>query len=226
MPQIHSRNLPLTHKEYLHQDFLENEREYWKMRDRLMREYQAQWVAIHGGKVVASGDDLFNVTDEVGKLGCHAYIARVGEEESIVFTIRRREFSYDVSYKPFALPRVEVAFSNYHRTGRRLYPDVIPDTGGDLSILPEEDCLAIDLFRSPYLISLTRGVLGPSVTTLVFRGNVEINGVLYRSLIQPVPEGKERILGRDVLNQVKVTFDGPRSKVIFHANIPPSTADV
>lgn len=60
-------------------------------------------------------------------------------------------------------------------------------------------------------------MLGLSEVTLVFRGNVEINGVLYHSLIQPVPEGKERILGRDVLNQVKVTFDGPRSKVIFHS---------
>jgi hypothetical protein len=76
--------------------------------------------------------------------------------------------------------------------------------------------LAIDLFSSPYLISLTRGVLGPSVTTLVYRGNAEINGTLYRSLIQPIPGGKERILGRDVLNQVKVTFDGPRHKVVFH----------
>ena len=217
MPQIHSQNLPLTHRKYLHQDFLENERDYWKMRDRLVREYQGQWVAVHGGKVMASSDDLFDVTDEVGKLGCHAYIARVGEEQSLVFTIRRREFSYDVSYRPFALPRVKAAFSNFHRTGRYLYPDVIPDTGGDLSILPEKDCLAIDLFSSPYFISLIRGVLGPSVTTLVYRGNVEINGVLYRSLIQPVPGGKERILGRDVLNQVKVTFDGPLRKVIFHS---------
>ena len=126
MPQIHSQNLPLTHRKYLHQDFLENERDYWKMRDRLVQEYQGQWVAVHGGKVMASSNDLFDVTDEVGKLGCHAYIARVGEEQSLVFTIRRREFSYDVSYRPFALPRVEAAFSNFHRTGRYLYPDVIP----------------------------------------------------------------------------------------------------
>ena len=216
MSQIESRNLSLAHREYLHQDFLENERDYWKMRDELMREYQGQWVAIHRGKVIASDDDLFDVTDEVGKLGCHAYIARVGDEESIVFTVRRREFSYDVNYRPFPLPRIEAAFANYHRTGRLLYQDVIPDTGGDLSVLPEDDCLAIDLFNSPYLISLTRGVLGPSVTTLLYRGNVEINGILYRSLIQPALEGKERILGRDVLNQIKVTFDGPRRKVIFH----------
>lgn len=217
MPQIHSQNLPPAHKKHLHQDFLQNERDYWKMRDRLMQEYPGQWVAIYGGRVIANGDDLFDVTDEVGKRGCHAYIARVGEEDSLVFTIRRREFDYDVTYTPFSLPRIEVAFSNYHRTRRHLYPDVIPDTGADLSVLPEEDCLVIDLFSSPYLMSLIRGVLGPSVTTLVYRGYVEINGALYRSLIQPITGGRDRILGRDVLNQAKVTFDGPRRKVIFHS---------
>jgi len=45
MPQIHSQNLPPTHKKHLHQDFLENERDYWEMRDWLMREYQGQEVA-------------------------------------------------------------------------------------------------------------------------------------------------------------------------------------
>jgi len=139
MPQIHSQNLPSTHKKHLHQDFLENERDYWEVRDRLMREYQGQWVAIHGGQVVASGNDLFDVTDEVGKLGCHAYIARVGEEDSLVFTVRRREFSYDVAYRPFALPRAEVAFSDYHKTGRRLYPHV--------KLLPRNTCGTIPIER-------------------------------------------------------------------------------
>ncbi len=217
MSQIHTRNLPLTHKKYLHQDFLDNESDYWKRRDQLMQRYYGQWVAIHGGQVVAHGNDLLDVLDGVGKLGCHAYVACVGQEDSVIFTIRRREFTYDIAYRPFALPQAEVAFANYQGTERQLYPDVIPDTGADLSALPEDDCLAIDLFSSPYLMSLTRGVLGPSVSTLVYRGNVEINGTFYRSLIQPIPGGRERILGRDVLNQVKVTFDGPRRKVIFHS---------
>ncbi len=95
-------------------------------------------------------------------------------------------------------------------------PDVIPDTGADLSVLPEDDCLTINLFSSPYLTSSARAVFGPSVTTLVYRGSAEINGVVYRSLIQPVAGGRERILGRDVLNQIKVTFDGPQNRVTFH----------
>jgi len=210
-----SQNLSLTQKKRLHKDFVENERLYWRMREQLLGQYRGQWVAIEGGRVVASGDDLFDVTDKVGKLGCHAYIARVGQEDSLVFTIRRREFTYDAAYQPFALPQAEVVFSNYHGTRRQLYPDVIPDTGADLSALPEDDCAAIDLFDSPYLLGLARGVLGSGVTTLIYRGSAEINGTFYRSLIQPIPGGRERILGHDVLNQVKVTFDGPQKRVLF-----------
>jgi hypothetical protein len=110
MLRISTQNLPPVQKKHLHKDFLQNERDYWQMRERLMQEYPGRWLAIHQGKVVASGDDLMNVIDQVGKLGCHAYIAQVGQEDSLVFTIRRREFSYDLSYKPFALPCVKVIF--------------------------------------------------------------------------------------------------------------------
>jgi hypothetical protein len=79
-----SQNLSLTQKKRLHKDFVENERLYWRMREQLLGQYRGQWVAIEGGRVVASGDDLFDVTDKVGKLGCHAYIARVGQEDSLV----------------------------------------------------------------------------------------------------------------------------------------------
>ena len=137
MSKLHTQNLHSDYRKYLHQDFLDNERDYWKMRDRLMQEYKGQWVAIHNGRIIAHSNDLSDVTDEVGRLGCHAYIARVGEEDEVIFTVRRKEFSYDMNYKPFALPKVEVIFSNYYRTRRQLYPDVIPDTGADLSVLPE-----------------------------------------------------------------------------------------
>jgi len=204
MSQIHTRNLPLTHKKYLHQDFLDNESDYWKRRDQLLQRYYGQWVAIHGGQVVAHGNDLLDVLDGVGKLGCHAYVACVGQEDSVIFTIRR------------IVQRCRGAREQRCSPLPRSSAPGLPCSRAHWA-LPEDDCLAIDLFSSPYLMSLARGVLGPSVSTLVYRGNVEINGTFYRSLIQPIPGGRERILGRDVLNQVKVTFDGPRRKVIFHS---------
>jgi len=47
---------------------------------------------------------------------------------------------------------------------------------------------------------------------LVYRGHVEIAGHSCRSLIQ-LAESGERIIGRDVLNQLRVTFDGPAGQV-------------
>jgi len=210
-----SQQLSPTLKKRLHKAFLENERLYWQTRDRLLHQYQGQWVAAVGGKVIASGDDLLDVTDQAGEKDPHAYITRVGQESNFAFAIRRSEFGYDTAYQPFALPQVEAVFSNYRGTGLQFYPDVVPDTGADISALPESDCDVIDLFGSPHLLSLARGVMGPQSATLVYRGYVEIASTRYRALIHPVPGGKERILGREVLNQLKVTFDGPQKKVIL-----------
>lgn len=215
MKDFHTKKLSEEYRKYVHKDFLANEKYYWRMRKALLRQYKGRWVAIHDEAVVADGDDVWEITEAVGKLGCRAYIALVGEEESVVFKVRRIEFSYDETYRPFALPQAEVTFANYALTSAKLYTGVIPDTGADLSILPEQDCQTIDLFSSPYLRTFTRGVVGPRVSVLVYRGNVEINGQRLASLIQFLPRGQERILGRDVLNQLRVTFDAPANKVIF-----------
>jgi hypothetical protein len=81
-------------------------------------------------------------------------------------------------------------------------------------VLPKNDCSAIDLFSSPYFTAVSSGVVGSSVTTLIYRGKAEIDGNRYPALIQPVAGGQERILGRDVLNQLRVLFDGPGARVV------------
>jgi predicted aspartyl protease len=47
------------------------------------------------------------------------------------------------------------------------------------------------------------------VTTLIYHAKAEIDGKRYPALIQPVAGGPERIVGRDVLNQLRVHLDGP-----------------
>jgi len=214
MQGIHTKGLSQEYRKYLHEDFIANEAQYWKMREELLSRYRGWWVAIHKAQVVAASKDVWEITEAVGKLGYHAYIAKVGEED-LVFKIRRVEFPYDQTYRPFALPQAEVAFANYAWSSPRLYADVVPDTGADLSVLPESDCLDIDLFSSPYFPTRSRGVVGSGVSVLVYRGNVEVGGKRFPSLIQFVPGGQERILGRDVLNQNRVIFDAPANKVIF-----------
>ena len=41
-----------------------------------------------------------------------------------------------------------------------------------------------------------------------YGARVEVDGKVYNAIVEPVTE-RERLVGRDVLNQMKVTFDEP-----------------
>lgn len=215
MLRIQTSNLPGEQRQRLHTDFVANEQHYLRMRPALLKQYRGEWIAVHDGQVIAHGENLVTVMEAVGRAGCRAFVALVGREDDVVFRVRRLEFSYDTTYQPFALPRVEVVFANYAQSYAKRYPDVIPDIGADLSVLPMIDAQAIDLLSSPYLTGVASGVVGPDVATVIYLGYVEINGFVYPSLIQVVPGARERLIGRDVLNHLSVTFDGPALKVTF-----------
>jgi predicted aspartyl protease len=171
-------------------------------------------VAVHQGQVIAADRNLLAVTEAAAATGGHPYIALVGGEDTIQFRVRRATFANDQSYQPFSLPQVRVTFWDDAETHSQTYGDTIPDTGADLSVLPHNDCSAIDLFNSPYFTAVSSGVVGSSVTTLIYRGKAEIDGNRYPALIQTVADGQERIVGRDVLNQLRVLFDGPSAQVV------------
>jgi predicted aspartyl protease len=214
MLQIETANLPGDQRQLLHPDFLANEQSYLQMRDSLLPQYRGQWVAVHSGKVIAAGPNLMAVTESAAAHGGHPYIALVGAEDAVVFRLRRAVFNYDQTYQPFPLPRLTATFWNHSQTHSQQHADVIPDTGADVSVLPQADCTAINLFNSPYMTGMAGGVVGARVTTLFYRGTVEIDGQRYAALIQPLPSGYERILGRDLLNQQRVLFDGPGGHVV------------
>ena len=214
MLQIHTANLPQEQQQRLHPEFLANEQAYFQMRDSLLAQYQGQWVAVQGGKVLVAGAKLMDVMERASACGGHPYIALVGAEDEVVFRLRRAVFTYDQAYQPFPLPRVKATFWNHAETHSQQHPDVIPDTGADLSVLPDRDCTAIDLFNSPCMTGMSSGVIGASITTLFYRGKIEIDGRRFAALIQPIPGGHERIIGRDVLNQERVLFDGPAGEVV------------
>lgn len=203
----------------LHPEFLENEDSYWRIRDSLLPRYRGKWVAVRAGDVVAEADEVFTVLDRIAEIGGHPYIALVGDEHR-EFKVRR-VFDYDPSYQPVPLPRVTARFSGPRPERAATFEDVIPDTGADLSVLPEGDGEVIGLLASPYFTITVGGITGHHVAALVYRGFVDIAGFTCRSLIQ-VMGSRERILGRDVLNQLRVTFDGPRRLVeIEGAEAPP-----
>jgi hypothetical protein len=201
MLRIQTTNLSPDEQQRLHPDFLANEQGYLQLRDSLLGSYRGQWVAVQDGQVIAAGAKLIEVMEKASAGGGHPYIALVGAEDGVVFRARRAVFAYDQAYQPFPLPRVSATFWNHAETHAQQHADVIPDTGADVSLLPDTDCTAIDLFNSPYMTVIAGGVVGAAITTLLYRGKVELDGRRYAALIQPIPAGRERILGRDVLNQ-------------------------
>lgn len=88
MLQIETANLTSDQQKRLHPDFLANEQTYLQMRDLLLAQYRGQWVAVHGGRVLASGNKLIDVMERASASGGHPYIARVGGEDA-VFRVRR-----------------------------------------------------------------------------------------------------------------------------------------
>lgn len=213
-----SEQLPEQLRGLLSENYLANERAYWRQRDQLLQQWPSKWVAVHSGQVVAVGEEMTTVMDQVGQQGfCDAYIEKVGGEFDTVFTIRHRaeaRFAYDSSYSP-PIPQAEVTFLNFQRTHRATYGDVIPDTGADATVLPLNDCAAFSLFSSPSYSSLSRGVDSAPTPTLLYRAFAEISGHLYPSLIEAHPSFSERLLGRDVMNALVVIFDGPRATTTF-----------
>ena len=94
MLQIQTTNLPQDQQQRLHPDFLANEQAYLQMRDGLLTSHRGQWVAVHGGQVVATGPKLMEVMEAASTSCGHPYIALVGAEETVVFRGRRALFAF------------------------------------------------------------------------------------------------------------------------------------
>ena len=60
------------------------------------------------------------------------------------------------------------------------------------------------------------GVAGGRAVTIGFLVWVWLDGREYPCQLQGDFAAHERILGRDVLNQLKVLFDGPAGEVVFN----------
>lgn len=198
-----------------HAGFEADKQSYWKMRPDLLMKYPGKWVAVHKGQVVAVGDDLISIVGEATREDGYAYTNKVGDEDKIIVRKRRRKFNYDKSYAPTALPRISMKFSNPAFSKNQTWDDIIPDTGSDLSSLPNEDCEKLELFRFPYFQGTSHSFGGVSRQSVFYQAQVEIGAKTFTAIVEPTSE-PERLLGREVLNQCKVTFDDPKRQTIFH----------
>lgn len=88
MLQTQTVNLPPDQQRRLHPEFLANEQAYLQMRDSLVAQYRGQWMAVHGGSVIAAGPELMEVMDRASVAAGHPYVALVGAEDAVVFRVR------------------------------------------------------------------------------------------------------------------------------------------
>ena len=192
------------------------EAKYWVLRDDLIKIHYGKWVVVSEKGLISVGDNPLDATLRVSENGtAKAYINRVGFEDSTNFKIRRISFPYDQLYPAFPLPRAKVTVYNIKKTKSKEISDIIPDTGADISCLHHSDCIDLKLLSAGYYLHNLKRHGEDSHDVILVNGYIEIDGKKYKSLIELVNDTDERLLGRDVLNQLKAIFDGRKQKVTF-----------
>lgn len=198
----------------LHPDLLKNEAAYWAVRDQLLAQYHGQWIGFADGQVVASGELAVNVHHEAQKTGRHPHVTCVGHEFEAE-RIRRVAFPYDTSYGRQPLPVIDVEFRAVSGVAGPVLNAVIPDTGADASALPWSDFQRLQLNLAHGAFGVLGGI-GGSKGTVVFDIWVFLDGQEYRCRVHADLSGTERILGREVLNQLEILFRGPSREVVVN----------
>ncbi len=160
--------LPPAIAQRIHPDWRRNEREYWAARDRLLEQYQGQWIGFANGAVIASGSSPVDVFHQAQASGLHTYFTCVGREYEPC-QMRRSCFAYDTTYPGQALPVVCVEFRTTSGSPGTLFDQVSVDTGADSSALPWPDCQQMQLDPIHSVPGIMGGVGGSRTPTVVFQ---------------------------------------------------------
>lgn len=207
--------LPDEIAQQIHPDWRRNEAGYWAIRDELFAQYRNQWVGFADGKVIASGRSPVEVFHAAHQSAEHPFFICVGREDEPC-RIRRASFPYDTSYPGEPLPVIDVEFR--HASGSRgiVVNHVIADTGADASVLPWADCQRQQLVPTQGTPGLITGIASSSSRTIAFNVCVYIDGAEHPCRLHADFAGSDRILGRDVLNRIEITFRGPSGEIVVN----------
>jgi hypothetical protein len=201
-------------RQIVEKGFEQDRRDYWAMRAELLAKYPGKWVAVHKGRVVSVADEPLSIMEQALAEDGYAYTNKVGDEDKIVIRQRRVSFPYDDTYSPTPLPRMAAVIHNFQRTKSKTGEDAIPDAGADVTCLPMNDCQDLDLFLFPYYRGISHPFGGVTRSVTFYAARIEVDGRIYNAVVEPVSES-ERLVGREVLNQMKITFDGPLRMTTF-----------
>ncbi len=207
--------LPPEIARQIHPDWRKNEAAYWVARQRLLAQYQGQWIGFADGTVIASGSSPVAVFHAAEASGLHPFVTCVGKEDE-PSRMRRASFPFDASYPGEPLPVLPIEFRPVSGSAGVLLDRVIADTGADASALPWADCQRLHLDPTLGRPSQLSGVAGGAAMSLLFRVWVHLDGQEYPCRLQADFVGHERILSRDVLNRLEALFRGPAGEVVVN----------
>ncbi len=199
----------------IHPDWRKNEAAYWAVRDQLLAQYAGRWIGFDSGTVIASGRSPVAVFHEAEASGRNPFVTCVGREDE-PSRMRRSSFPYDASYPGEPVPILPVEFRTIAGVPGVVLDRVIVDTGADASAIPWADCQLLQLDVAQGRPIQMSGVAGGVAMSLLFRVWVRLDGQEYPCRLQADFMGAERILGRDVLNQLDVSFCGTAGEVVLN----------
>jgi hypothetical protein len=89
--------LPPEIARQVHPDWRRNEAAYWAVRDRLLGQYQGQWIGFADGAVLVTASTPLDVFLAVQQSGRHPIVIRVGHEDEPWYRIRWTSFPCNVA---------------------------------------------------------------------------------------------------------------------------------
>ncbi len=213
MPGEGDRPLPLSTE--TQERFEREEQAYWRQRDELLKQYAGKWVAVVGGKVVASGDQMNKVAAEAWrKTGSGLmYVTLVGGEDVVLRVRRVAQGRYDSSYTP-AMPTVAASVSNV-RGSEPADVTLVVDTGADLTLLRNRTADQAGLWNDLAGHVRVAGIGAQPEKRRVYNALVRIAGQSVLTTADCREDIGEDILGRDVINEFSMTLCVKRDQVEF-----------
>lgn len=195
--------------------FEQEQRAYWRQRDQLLQKYAGKWVALVGGQVVASGDQMNKVAAEAWrKTGSGLmYVNLVGGEDVVLRVRRAAQGRYDFTYAP-PMPTLTASVGDV-RGSEGTEVTFIVDTGADLTLLQNRTADQASLWNDLAGQIRVSGIGGQPERRRVYNALVRIAGQSVLATADCREDTGEDILGRDVINEFSMTLCLKREQVEF-----------